>query len=551
MRHHRLHALALALASVCLVALGAPSLAAASHRQISIIQDGVQLAHDPDGTMQTFRKLGAGYVRVIVPWSFIAPDPTAKHKPSFDATDPAAYPAANWSEWDAIDRAAARYGLTLDFDVSGGAPRWAEGSGIPPQIIGNRERAWKPSASEFGKFVQAIARRYDGSYPDPLSPGNPLPRVGFWSIWNEANFGEDLAPQAIKGSTVSVAPGMYRNIIAATWNALHRTGHGHDKIVIGGFSARGMKSPATKSNPAGHPGDFAQTKPLEFIRTLYCVDAKFRELRGSLAKAEGCPTTAAGSRSFRSKNPGLFDAGGFAQHPYPQYLPPTEDNSTDPDFASFSELPRMWRELDRVVRIYGSHTRYSIYNDEYGYITNPPNHGHYVSPTTAAYYINWAEYLSWKSSRIASYMQFPLADPAPSPNLPEAGGFSSGLETWRLIKKPAFDAYRMPLYLPSAKIKRGRAAEIWGGLRPAPYMRLDTGSAQVIQIQFQRGSSGSFTTLASLTINDPRGYFDLRTTLPASGTVRLAWTYPSTDPLLPTDALGVTVYSRSQKVRVT
>jgi hypothetical protein len=105
--------------------------------------------------------------------------------------------------------------------------------------------------------------------------------------------------------------------------------------------------------------------------------------------------------------------------------------------------------------------------------------------------------------------------------------------------------------MPSAKIKRGRAAEIWGGLRPAPYMRLDTGSAQVVQIQFQRGSSGSFTTLESLTINDPRGYFDLRTTLPASGTVRLAWTYPSTDPLLPTDALGVTVYSRSQKVRVT
>jgi hypothetical protein len=104
--------------------------------------------------------------------------------------------------------------------------------------------------------------------------------------------------------------------------------------------------------------------------------------------------------------------------------------------------------------------------------------------------------------------------------------------------------------MPTTNAHRGRAVEIWGDVRPAHYMKLDTGMAQVVQIQFQRGSRGSFTTLKSLTINDPRGYFDLRLTLPASGTLRLAWTYPSTDPLLPTDALGVTVYSRSQKVSV-
>jgi hypothetical protein len=147
-------------------------------------------------------------------------------------------------------------------------------------------------------------------------------------------------------------------------------------------------------------------------------------------------------------------------------------------------------------------------------------------------------------------MQYLLKDPAPSPNLPEAGGFASGLETWRGIKKPALDAYRLPLYMPTTNAHRGRAVEIWGDVRPAHYMKLDTGMAQVVQIQFQRGSRGSFATLKSLTINDPRGYFDLRMTLPSSGTLRLAWTYPSTDPLLPTDALGVTVYSRSQKVSV-
>ncbi len=548
MRLPRLPVFALALAGTSLI--GAPDAALASHDQVAIIQDGVQLAANPSQTMQTFRKLGAGMVRVIMPWAYIAPEPTSKHRPSFDATDPAAYPAANWTIWDEIVRAAHTDGVTLDLTVSAGAPRWAEGSGIPKEIIGNLNRGWKPSASQFGKFMQAVATRYSGSYPDPLDPSTDLPRVSFWTIWNEPNFGEDLGPQAIKGSTVSVAPGMYRNLVSAAWNALQRTGHSHDKVLIGGLSARGQRSPATKSNPDGHPGKFAQTKPLEFIRTLYCVDSKFRELRGSLAKAEGCPTTAAASRRFRSQNPGLFQANGFAQHPYPQNLPPTRDSSSDPDFASFPQLPHMWRELDRVMRIYGSHTRYSIYNDEYGYITNPPNHGKYVSPATAAYYINWAEYLSWRTPRIGSTMQYPLEDPAARPGLPEPGGFASGLETSKGRKKPAYDAYRLPLYLPVTSARRGRALEVWGAVRPAHYIQLDTGTRQTVQIQFQSGSHGSFKTLKSLSVTDPHGYFDLRLAFPRSGTVRLAYTYPQTDPFLPTNALGVTVYGRSQKIRL-
>jgi hypothetical protein len=550
MRLHRLPASVLAIAAALAVAALAPSGALASHQQIAIIQDGPLTQAQPDQTLQTFRKLGSGVVRVMLPWTSVAPSPLSTHRPSFNASDPAAYPAANWAQWDQIMRTAQKYGLTIDLTMLGGAPRWAEGRGIPHQIIGNLNRAWKPSAKEFGLFMQAVAKRYDGSYPDPLNPGFSLPRVGFWTIWNEPNFGEDLAPEAINGSTVDVAPMMYRNIVSVAWNALQRTGHSHDTVLIGGLSARGQRSPATRGNPAGHPGDFAQMKPLEFVRHLYCLDNNLRPLRGAIARAEGCPTSASASSRFRSQNPGLFNATGFAQHPYPQYLPPTQDNSTDPDFVPFSRLPRLWQTLDRVVRVYGSHKRYSVYNDEYGYITNPPNRGHYVSPSTAAYYINWAEYLSWKWSRLASTMQYLLKDPAPSPNLPEAGGFASGLETWRGIKKPALDAYRLPLYMPTTNAHRGRAVEIWGDVRPAHYMKLDTGMAQVVQIQFQRGSRGSFTTLKSLTINDPRGYFDLRLTLPASGTLRLAWTYPSTDPLLPTDALGVTVYSRSQKVSV-
>ena len=75
-----------------------------------------------------------------------------------------------------------------------------------------------------------------------------------------------------------------------------------------------------------------------------------------------------------------------------------------------------------------------------------------------------------------------------------------------------------------------------------------------MQIQFQRGSRGAFRTLRTVTINSTRGYFDLHMTFPASGSVRLAWTYPKNDPLLSQGQVsppqGGTVYSRTVRVTV-
>ena len=57
-----------------------------------------------------------------------------------------------------------------------------------------------------------------------------------------------------------------------------------------------------------------------------------------------------------------------------------------------------------------------------------------------------------------------------------------------------------------------------------------------------------------MTITSSRGYFDLHLTFPASGSVRLAWSYPTNDPLLTpsliTPGSADTVYSRTVKVTV-
>jgi hypothetical protein len=533
--------IALAASLIGLLSVAATP-AAASNSQISIIQDGAQLAQNPDGTMAQFRLLGANTVRVIVNWFDVTRNPTSFKRPAhFNAADPNAYQSSKWDQYDNIVQTANKYGLMVDFTVTGGAPAWADGPGVPKGGI-NEDFAWKPSAKEYGLFLTAVARRYSGSFK-PSGATSPLPRVHFWTIFNEPNFGEDLGPQAINGSTRSVAPMYYRRIVAAGWSALHATGHGHDTIVIGDFAARGMEGRATKRFPGGFPGAYGQTKPLEFIRTLYCLSPNYSQLRGGAAAAIGCPTTAGGSRRFRAQNPGLFNASGVGDHPYPLNLSPVRDGLSDPNFAAFPALPKLGRELDRVNRIYGSRTHYPLYNDEYGYITRPPDSAPYVSPDTAAYYMNWAEYLSWKNPRIKSYMQYLLQDP------PGTGGryskFASGLLFPNGTQKSDFSSYRLPLYMPVTSAKRSRNLEVWGDLRPAHFYR-----GQTVDIQFASGSSSAFKTVKALKVNNSNGYFDLHMRFPGSGSVRLRWTYPSSDPLLLGPELGETVFSRRVALRL-
>ena len=94
------------------------------------MQDDPRLDADPAGTLARMRLLGAQVVRVSVPWYYIAPAANSLHPPrGFNATDPSTYPSGNWTLWDEIVTDAHKDGITLDFDLMGGAPRWALGPG--------------------------------------------------------------------------------------------------------------------------------------------------------------------------------------------------------------------------------------------------------------------------------------------------------------------------------------------------------------------------------------------------------------------------------------
>ena len=512
--------------------------AQANTTQQSILEDDGALHADTAGALATMKSLGVTVVKVSMRWNTVAPSASSSHTPSFDQSDPNAYPSANWAFYDGVVRQAAADGLRVGFTLTGLAPRWATGPGKPGNCAAPCEQ-WKPSASAFGQFVKAVGRRYSGSFV-PSGASSALPRVSWWSIWNEPNYGPDLAPQGIDNNTVYEGAILYRGLLDAAWNGLGATGHntGADTILIGETAPRGIAGPR-------FPGNFSGTKPIPFLQTLYCLTAGNRRMTGAVAARNGCPSSAG---AFRAQNPALFAASGYAAHPYAQGTPPNtptyacglrfcvnqQTKRSDPEYADFAVLPRLEHLLDTATRADGAGRRFPIYNTEFGYWTNPPD-SHLppslrfeaIAPALAAYYDNWAEYLSYTSSRIASFDQYLLVDP------PD-GSFADGLELANHSHLATYTAFATPIYLPQTSAGHAASLRVWGALRSG-------GPGATAQIQFAPGSSSAFATVKTVTVTNPRGYFSTTAPFTTSGRVRIAWS-PA--------GVGSPVYSRMQAITI-
>jgi hypothetical protein len=526
--------------------------AAASTRQVALIQDGVALNENPGADLARMKELGANTVRVLLNWYTIAPNANSARAPHFNAANPGAYPASGWAQWDAIVNAAHAEGIRVDLDIVGAPPRWAEAKSVPNHFLRNRY-GWEPNAADYGRFVRAVATRYDGHYT-PAGASEPLPKVTLYSIWNEPNNGQDLGPQNVRATKKSAgylqAPRYYRALLRSGFSALKRTARGAT-ILIGELAPDG-KGPlhVTRRFRSGLPGQVSISAPATYVRTLYCVNTAYRPLTGEAARIAGCPTSGAGRRSFVRQNPALFDASAFAMHPYASHYTPTAKARSIPsnDFP-FPVLGRLEATLTRATSVWHHTRRYSIWSTEFGYVTSPPqtNKGGkpYPSPQQAAIYLNESEYLSYRRPWIGSYAQYLLNDPA---KLKNVGLFASGLFTDQGVPKVTLGAYRLPVWMPEQRLRKGQSAYIWGGARPAPAGYAATRTPQRVQLQQLRGRA--WKTLTTVTVSRATGYFTTHVRFSASGAVRLAYTYPSTELALPAGVAGTTIYSRSVAVSV-
>jgi len=491
-----------------------------------------EILTDPAGIIKQAHALGFDRVKVQLGWSSVAPKPSSTHEPHFDAANPGAYPASGWAIYDEIIRLCKQYHLGVDLTLAPFVPRWAEGPGEPTPATS--PATWNPNPAMFGQFVQAVGTRYSGHYT-PKGQKGPLPRVSFWSIWNEPNQGAlGISPQAIDHEAVESSPYHYRLLADAAWTGLQKTGHGGDTTLLGELAPIGNVGPK-------FPGQFANMVPLRFLRALYCVGSSLAPLRGRAATLRHCPPTAAASKRFAAQNPVLFHATAFSVHPYPYGLPPDESvpGPGGPDDVVLAQLPKLLATLDHVQQAYGSHRRFNIYDTEYGYQTSPPDpQSGNVTPAKAAAWLNWSQYISWRLPRLLSFDQYELQDPPPVPGKKQYNRFASGVVTYRGQRKPGWYALRMPIWLPTSHESKGGTLEVWGQVGPA---KNDPSSRRApAEIQFRPSSGGAWKTLKSVSTRTSEGYFDTPVAFPGSGSVRIRWTPPA----------GAAITSRTAAVTV-
>ena len=500
--------------------------AAAREAPETIVQDDAELLFRSDErvaqNMRQLRSLGVDRVRLNAGWSSIAPDPDTVQRPELVLSDPDAYPRANWRRLDRAVRAAEDAGLQVMIDIAFWAPRWAT-TGNPQGTMG-RER-WNVDPAAFAEFTAAVVKRYSGSFvpepdvassapsdspdrqllegplgslvggggvlpppPPPTRELGPLPKVSWWTIWNEPNHPGFLQPQytrAADGRLEPNTPHTYRRMVEAAYPVIKQL-QPDSLVLVGGLASFGVKNPTEPTH--GIP-------PLKFVRELACVDEQLR------------PLTAPRCDGYRT-----LQGDGFAHHPYSLLNRPDFRDPGHPDSARIGALDRLSSLLSTLVGMGRVSPRIAnLYLTEFGYETNPPDPQKPFGLAQQARFINWAEYLAWKNPQVRTWPQFLLrdlgvvnADKAARGARPHAD-YQSGLLFENGTPKPAATSFKLALFVdcvtPSvrpARRKRARSAKLIGGTgrsgRPKRrlliwgHVRPGTAAQQVVLEESRSGS---------------------------------------------------------------
>ena len=484
---------------------GIPASAQGAAEQSRIFQDDRQLLYRGpearDAALDLVKSLGVDTIRVQFVWRNIS----TGRRPRNPA-DPKAY-GAGFAAWDALLLAAQARGLRVLATVTGPAPAYA--AGATKGFQGSRY----PKPREFRHFMTAVGRRYSGTFktssasasqicvpgvplpgcptsppPPPVPPpppppstdpggdsapppsepppkpppppsGTDLPRVGLWSVYNEPNHPLFLSPQRRRGKLVS--PSLYRELYRAGHAGLSASGHGADTILIG------------ETLPIGSNAnrETAATSPLLFLRELFCLDARWKRLRGRAAKQHlGC------SGKFKK-----LQASGWAVHPYyrktgPFSRPPGPLDITPATLGRLNIALKRAGARGRLTRGIG------IWDTENGSQTKPDPKG--TSPSRQARFINEAEYLSWSHRFMRSFCQYLLTDER------ETWAFQSGLRFENGRDKPALKAYRLPVFVSRRSANK---VTVWGRIPP--------GGSRTVTIDASKAPD------VTVPVTSPTGYF--------------------------------------------
>jgi hypothetical protein len=231
MARRRLLPLLLVLAAAALVPI--PSGSSASRMWIGF-QDDPEFRWDGNRADMILQaaEVHATIIRTWVSWTEAAPVRPANPRDPFD-------PAYRFDDLDEMIRNAQLRGIEVMLTI------WE----TPPWANGGKTRNWAPRrAADFGDFAYAVADRYSGRYPG-------YPYVRFYSIWNEPNLYQFLAPQFSHGKPVS--PHLYAQLARAGYASIKQANPGA-LVAIGETSPRGHDKPTPGIQDSLAPATFAR-----------------------------------------------------------------------------------------------------------------------------------------------------------------------------------------------------------------------------------------------------------------------------------------------------
>jgi hypothetical protein len=443
----RLAPLLLLAAALAISLVAAPS-ASAARNEVSIMDDQLLLNSSQtqlDSDMALFSALGVDRLRVSAFWNQIAPDNLSKTKPAnFDGRN--LYdPRYTWGPLDRVIDSASRHGLRIMVSISTPIPIWA--SSDPAR----NNPLWKPKASEFADFAEAVVRRY-------------APYVDQWGISNEPNQGVWLQPQSDKSGLV--APHIYRQMVEAAYpriKALDPT----STALVGELAASGRAGRGATRN----------IRPLLFLREMGCRNAQWKPMRRGRC------------RGFKP-----VPADAIGHHPYNLLQRPTMP-SPDKYDAAIGDGRRLLRTIDRLTRLHaiksGTGHRLNVYYTEFGYQTSPPDPFAGVTLNQQRLYLQQAAYIAYRTPRVLGLNQFRLTDGAiVGKGLKRFAEFQSGLLFRNRQPKPAYSVFAHPFVISGNRF--------WGQVRP--------GGAHTVRVERKATASGPWRLTAQVP-TDGAGFF--------------------------------------------
>ncbi len=493
--------------------------AQASQQQTSIMMDDDLLVYRDDATaaraLTQMKSLGVDVIRVTVLWSVVAnnarptkaeiskletvsaKDRARRQAKRFKGANPATYPRQNWDRYDNLLKAAADRGIKVYFNVTGPPPLWA--STKPPKGVKVPLGTYKPKLAAFKQYVTAVGTRYSGGYRDENGSRGLLPRVSFWSLWNEPNQGGWLTPQweTRGGQKVATSPILFRKLYQFGYEGLVASGHraDNDVILLGETAPLGSDAQTEKS----------PMRPKQFLRELFCIGPDGLPYSGQAASVRECG-------DFSAKGP--LRANGYAHHPYTKNVSPLTRDA-NPDAVTMANIDELGTLLDDIsAKTNNVASGMPLFMTEFGFETNPPDPFSGIAPALQAKYNVLGEFQAYSNPRIAAQAQF-LLDDVPPIRKRKRGSkgywftYQSGLffrgRTQRIAKPAAF-SYAMPFLATPIGVDPATGSELysfWGQLRFLPNGL--TANAH-IQVRPKDASVDWVTASAPIPVN-PVGYF--------------------------------------------